>query len=85
MSDLWLPTGAVRVICDEPDCDGGFHECHDCGGDGWVLGDCFEDCCCCADPESEHDFLKCDICDGAGGWPCPAVPAEHDVLEGECP
>ncbi len=33
----------------------------DCDGDGWLVGDCFEDTCCCADPELEHDLVPC-IC-----------------------
>lgn len=34
-------------------------ECGECGGEGWILGDCFEDTCCCADPESEHGWIRC--------------------------
>ena len=34
-------------------------ECGDCGGEGWVEGDCFEDTCCCADPEKSHGLVRC--------------------------
>ena len=34
-------------------------ECGECGGEGWVLADCFEDTCCCADPESQHGVERC--------------------------
>ena len=36
--------------------------CWNCGGDGYVLADCFEDTCCCADPELEHDLIPCQYC-----------------------
>lgn len=35
-------------------------ECGECGGEGWVVADCFEDTCCCADPELEHGMVRCD-------------------------
>jgi hypothetical protein len=34
-------------------------ECGECGGEGWIVADCFEDTCCCADPESQHDLIRC--------------------------
>jgi hypothetical protein len=37
-------------------------ECYECGGEGIVLDDCFEDTCCCADPETEHDMVPCPVC-----------------------
>lgn len=33
--------------------------------DGFVGHDCGEDCCPCLYPE---DNVKCQICDGEGGW-----------------
>lgn len=39
--------------------------CPECGGEGYVLDDCFEDTCCCADPE-EHGYVKCSLCFGKG-------------------
>ena len=56
-----------------PECDGERHECYACGGEGLVLDDCFEDSCPCADPETDHDIVECEVCRGAGGWPCPAT------------
>jgi hypothetical protein len=43
----------LYVECDEGE------ECGECGGEGWVLADCFEDTCCCADPELEHGLVRC--------------------------
>lgn len=40
--------------------------CGECGGDGIVLNDCFEDTCCCADPEAEHGYRTCPVCRGKG-------------------
>ena len=40
--------------------------CGECGGDGKVLNDCFEDTCCCADPELEHGYRTCPACGGFG-------------------
>jgi hypothetical protein len=40
--------------------------CFDCGGEGYVLADCFEDTCCCADPESSHGYIQCPVCGGKG-------------------
>jgi len=36
--------------------------CPDCDGDGLMLADCFEDSCCCAEPEMEHDLILCPSC-----------------------
>lgn len=44
--------------------DGEAEECWECGGDGWVVADCFEDTCCCADPETEHGIEPCPNCGG---------------------
>ncbi len=41
-----------------------WHECENCE-DGFSGHDCGEDCCCCLNPE---DNIRCDICDGEGGW-----------------
>lgn len=38
--------------------------CSDCGGEGYVLNDCDEDTCCCADPEEQHGYSPCPICGG---------------------
>jgi len=35
--------------------------CGECGGEGYVLADCFEDTCCCLFPEVEHGYIRC-IC-----------------------
>lgn len=40
-------------------------ECYECGGDGVVLDDCFDDTCCCADPE-DHGYVRCHVCGGKG-------------------
>lgn len=40
--------------------------CGECGGEGYVLRRCFEDTCCCADPELEHGFAVCPVCEGKG-------------------
>ena len=65
------------ATCDDPDCDGQWHPCFDCEDSGYVLGDCFEDTCACAEPELEHDMIRCETCLGAGGWPCPALVVEE--------
>lgn len=41
-------------------------ECYECGGEGIVLNDCFEDTCCCADPEAQHGYSTCPACRGKG-------------------
>ncbi len=43
-------------------------DCEDCEGEGLVVGDCFEDTCCCADPASEHNLVQCPTCQGRGGF-----------------
>jgi len=43
----------------EPD-----EDCPECGGEGFVLRDCFEDTCCCADPETQHGYKRCPMCGG---------------------
>jgi hypothetical protein len=39
-------------------------ECYECGGEGIVLRDCFEDTCCCADPDLQHGYELCPVCQG---------------------
>jgi len=39
-------------------------ECDLCGGEGFIEGECFEDTCCCADPEDEHGLIPCPQCNG---------------------
>lgn len=41
--------------------------CFECGGEGWIMADCFEDTCCCADPEEEHGVIPCPNCNPTGG------------------
>jgi hypothetical protein len=36
--------------------------CHECDDEGWILDDCFEDTCCCADPEVSHGYIPCPVC-----------------------
>lgn len=36
--------------------------CGECGGEGYIVDDCFEDTCCCADPENEHELIRCPSC-----------------------
>ncbi len=38
----------------------------ECGGDGWIVDDCFEDTCCCADPDTQHDIIPCPNCNPGG-------------------
>jgi hypothetical protein len=39
-----------------------FETCQDCAGDGYHEHDCFDDSCCCLDPEGE----VCVVCNGEG-------------------
>lgn len=41
-------------------------DCWNCGGEGYLEGDCtcMEDTCCCLEP----DPPVCDVCKGKGGW-----------------
>lgn len=49
------PRAGAYPDCGEVDCE-----------DGWILNDCFEDTCCCADPDSEHGFRPCPGCNAEG-------------------
>ena len=40
--------------------------CPNCGGEGYVLRDCDEDTCCCADPEESHGYKICEWCTARG-------------------
>jgi hypothetical protein len=37
-------------------------DCYECGGEGFIENDCFEDTCCCADPETSHGLRPCPVC-----------------------
>ena len=41
-------------------------DCSECGGEGFVEGECTcgDDCCCCLEP----DEPTCGHCSGRGGW-----------------
>ena len=41
-------------------------DCYECGGEGWIVDDCFEDTCCCADPDCEHGIIPCPLCNPKG-------------------
>lgn len=58
--------GPMDVEGDDWDNDGC---CFNCGGDGFVVGECFEDSCCCANPELDHDLSPCPYCTVKAGQP----------------
>jgi len=41
-------------------------DCWECGGEGWITDDCFEDTCCCLDPDAEHGIVPCPKCNPNG-------------------
>ncbi len=41
-------------------------DCYECGGEGWIVDECFEDTCCCADPDEEHGLIPCPNCNPRG-------------------
>lgn len=47
--------------CDPDICDGTWHHCWRCGGEGSV------------EPRNSEDgeLVDCEECEGEGGWPCP--------------
>ena len=52
-----------------PDCPTCQHEmnwieCSRCDGEGFTEHDCFEDTCCCLNPDDD----ECRQCSGYGGW-----------------
>lgn len=54
----------IQLPCPDDDFHGEeveLEECGECSGEGWVTADCFEDTCCCADPEQSHGIVRC-IC-----------------------
>jgi hypothetical protein len=54
--------------------------CWQCGGEGVSDHDCGEDCCNCLHPE---DNVRCDICEGKGGWVVQPATAESREHHGE--
>lgn len=56
--------GMTADVCTHEDCHGEWHECWDCGGDGWVESD---------DWQYGDEQLICLHCEGDGGWPCPVL------------
>ena len=67
--DAWIEGDGLCSYCgqrscvcqeDEPEDD----ICDECVGEGFVVADCFEDTCCCADPEIDHGVIRCPKCHG---------------------
>lgn len=58
------PNGTSGFICNEC-AEWGDEECDECDGYGYVVADCFEDTCCCADPVASHGYTKCPACSGS--------------------
>lgn len=63
--DDWKTTEPYDYESDSYYEDDGFG-CCECGGEGYIVNDCFEDTCCCADPELEHGVRTCPACHGRG-------------------
>lgn len=61
----------LEIDCQCARCGSSCHyvECHNCDSEypGYSYHDCGEDCCCCLNPEPN---MRCDVCDGHGGWQC---------------
>jgi hypothetical protein len=38
--------------------------CYECSDVGFVTAECFEDTCCCADPDEAHGLIVCHVCRG---------------------
>jgi hypothetical protein len=56
---------ACEMSMSEQNCD--FDDgCYECGGEGWILDECFEDTCCCANPDAQHDYIPCPVCNPKG-------------------
>ena len=67
MANSNLPAGVtlrdIDNLCREPDYeDYDGDDCPDCGGAGWIVDECFEDTCCCIDPELTHNIIPCPTC-----------------------
>ena len=52
--------------------------CYECGGEGYVVAECFEDTCCCEDPEMEHGLIPCPLC--GGGMPMNLEITNRDAV-----
>ena len=59
MDETNTPAGS-----DYEDSDWYEEDCYECEGEGFVLNECFEDTCCCADPELQHGYRICPVCRG---------------------
>ena len=51
------PSGMIWLDDDGQDID-----CPECGGEGFIVDDCDEDTCCCADPSASHGLIPCPLC-----------------------
>lgn len=60
--DPYCPDCGSEFACNCDELDG--DTCYECGGEAYVEADCFEDTCCCADPETSHGFIVCPNCGG---------------------
>lgn len=54
------------ALDDPPAGDEELEECYECGGEGFIIDECFEDSCCCEDPASDHDVIPCPVCSQKG-------------------
>jgi len=61
-------------ICEICGNDKEWEDCWNCDEDGFVDHDCGEDNCCCLDPVPN---VRCDICDGKGGYLVCPLASEH--------
>jgi hypothetical protein len=52
-------------VCTSEDCNGERHECWNCGGDGFVESDDWQDW---------GGEGMCQTCGNVGSWPCPMLP-----------
>lgn len=59
--DEWKTTDP-RSLDGSYDPDPEDDECYQCGGEGWITAECFEDTCCCANPEEDHELIPCPVC-----------------------
>ena len=67
----------VCTLTDLDDCDGSWHPCHDCGGEGWIEEEDWEGMY--LDPE----VITSPTCRGKGGWPCPDAVDEGGLDTGQ--